>query len=109
MTQITDEQKQQLETAATSVAAKLERFQESLSSEERFILAAALQTPGMETGAATGDVAGHAISEILIRAYARAYVGRLPIWGSLQQSAASLSGPIDGSAGFDGSPPYSPQ
>jgi hypothetical protein len=59
MTQITDEQKQQIEAAATSVAPKLERFLGGLSPEERTVLSLALQQAGAEAQASAGDVAGY--------------------------------------------------
>jgi hypothetical protein len=59
MTQITDEQKQRIEAAATSVTPKLERFMEDLSPDERTVLMVVLRQAGAEAQAATGDVAGY--------------------------------------------------
>ncbi|MGH2585463.1 MAG: hypothetical protein ACRDJE_11165 [Dehalococcoidia bacterium] len=103
MTQITTDQRR-MEAAVTSVATKLEGFQEALSPDERFMLSAALWKAGAARGAAD-DVAGYrTMLDIAV-----ASVEKLPIWGSLQQMVADLTRPIDFNRGFDGSPPYSPR
>ena len=107
MAQITSDQ-QRFEAAVTSLSAKLEGFRDGLSPDEQVMLAAVLRQAGAGPDEATDDVAGHVlfIREMIGRLYARLYVDSLPIWGSLGQLEPSS---IDPNAGFDGSPPYSPQ
>lgn len=87
MTQITQQQQQQLQASAGSVVAKLERFGQGLSADERFVLGAALST-----AAAADDVAGY---DYAIDRAAKAYVDSLPIWGPLQQAIKELTRPIN--------------
>jgi len=58
MTQITEEQQRQ---AARNVAAKLEAFHESLTSDEQQVLDTALRRVGAEGNPTTEDASGYVI------------------------------------------------
>ncbi|MGH2588149.1 MAG: hypothetical protein ACRDJE_24790, partial [Dehalococcoidia bacterium] len=75
----TDEQR--MEAAVQRVTAKLERFQEGLSPEERFTLGAAFWKARPEAHTATGEVVGY---DYAIDRAAKAYEDSLPIWDALQ-------------------------
>jgi len=102
MTQHTDE-RQHLAQATASVTAKLGRFSEGLTPDERAVLGAALWRAGAGTQA-TEDVAGYRTALDI----ALSSVERLPIWGGLQDLVNALTQPIDWGGAFNGSSVYIP-